>query len=159
MYEKLYQELVDECDRLTVIIDKEKFGSEDWKWAYGKKMELLKQMAERCKEDDEFTAKEEERKITKEHNSKMRKLERIKLEQQKEIERLRNETSMKLEREKQKVTWQRVAFEMAKILIPLGISVALYRESRERMFDFEEHGRVTSTVGRWLSYPKINKIF
>jgi hypothetical protein len=85
----------------------------------------------------------------------MLELEERKMEQHEMIEESRNEAGIRLEQEKQKITWKRVAFELGKLVIPLGISIVHYNMAQKKVFDFEEHGRITSTAGRELHLPKI----
>lgn len=148
MNEKLYQELVDECDRLTKLIEEEEFNSEGWKAAYSRKLDILEKMNSFNKVETEYYTKQEERRVEEEHNKQMLELEEKKLEQHKELDQRRIAYDLIVEKEKQKITWQRIAFEMAKILLPLGISAAVRHKERRDMYDFEEHGRITSTVGR-----------
>lgn len=155
MSDKLYQELVNECDRLTKIINSEETGSDAWKLAYSKKLDILEKMQAFDRSESEYYAKQEERRITEEHNRRMLELEERKMEQHEMIEESRNEAGIRLEQEKQKITWKRVAFELGKLVIPLGISIVHYNMAQKKVFDFEEHGRITSTAGRELHLPKI----
>lgn len=148
MNEKLYKELVDECDRLTEIIDNEEPGSDTWKLAYGKKLDILEKMSAFNKVETEYCIKQEDRNLEREHNQKMLEMEEKKLDQHWEIECSRREAEMALEQEKQKISWKRIGFEMAKIIVPLGLTILVRGKEREEIFDFEEHGRITSTVGR-----------
>lgn len=155
MQEKLKEELMVECDRLTEIIDNNEPGSEMWKEAYSKKLAVLDKMQVYEKCEGELWSKQEERRITEEHNQEMIALEDRKLEQHLVIETSRNNANIKLEETKQKITWQRVTFEMAKVVVPLGISIIHYNRAQKKVFDFEEHGKITSTCGRDLHLPKI----
>lgn len=155
MDEKLYNELIGECDRLTEIINSSKIGSEEWKAVYGRKLDILEKMQEYNKIEADYYDKQESRRITEEHNSKMLDIEIEKMKEHREIEKERNAAAIAAEDHKQQLSWQRVAFEMAKILAPVGISSALYLHAQNKVFDFEEHGRITSTPGRELHLPKI----
>ena len=74
--------------------------------------------------------------------------------ERREIERIKNENLYKLEQEKSKLGWQRVTFEMAKIIVPSIISIAAYDYFQRRIIDFEENGRLTTTASRELHLPK-----
>jgi hypothetical protein len=155
MDEKLYNELIAECDRLTEAINQMETGSDEWKQVYGRKLDVLEKMQEYNKVDAEYYDKMENRRITEEHNSKMVEIEIEKMREHKEIERERNAATIQAEEEKQKLSWKRVIFEMAKLVVPVGISSAIYLHAQNKVFDFEEHGRITSTAGRELHLPKI----
>lgn len=155
MNEKLYEELSKECDRLTAIIDQEEVNSDKWKAAYGKKLEILGKMNDLNKTESDYYSKQEDRNAQKEHNEAVlqmeeRKLEmeEKKLEQHERIEQSRRDAEISLEQEKQKISWKRVGFEMSKVLVPLAITIIARKAERKEMFDFETHGRITSTVGR-----------
>lgn len=144
MNEELYKELIDECERLTNIIDNSEVGDEQWKLAYGKKLDILDKMQEYNKTDSDWMIKSEDRKVLKEHNERMEALEKRRLE---------------IEAGKSELSWKYVAFEAGKILIPLVISIWHYNSAAKKMYDFEEHGRITSTVGKDLHLPKISNVF
>lgn len=155
MNEKLYEELVKECERLTGIIDSEEVNSDKWKAAYAKKLDILEKINNLYKVESEYWSKSDDRELQKEHNEKMLEMEEKKLEleekklkQHEDIEQSRRNAELALEQEKQKITWKRVGFEMGKIVIPLAITAVIRRKERGEMFDFETHGRITSTVGR-----------
>lgn len=148
MNEKLNDVLIEECDRLTEITDSEDVGSEAWEAAYRRKLDILEKMNAFNKVETEYFIKAEDRRVEEERNRKMLELEERKLAQHLEIERSRREGEIALEKEKQKLNWKRVSFEMAKILVPLGVTILVRRKEREEIFDFETHGRITSTVGR-----------
>lgn len=77
--------------------------------------------------------------------------------ERREIERIKNENLYELEKQKAGLGWQRVTFEMAKILIPSIISIAAYDYFQRRIIDFEENGRLTTTASRELHLPKFMK--
>lgn len=78
-------------------------------------------------------------------------------EEKRRIEEERNKAMESVERDKQKLTWQRVCFEMAKVVVPLAIQIVAFGNLQGRMFKFEETGRVTSTGGREMHLPKFWK--
>lgn len=77
--------------------------------------------------------------------------------ERREIEKLKNEKLYELEKQKASLGWQRVVFEMSKIAVPLIVSGLLYEHFQNKVLDFEENGRVTSTAGRELHLPKFWK--
>lgn len=77
--------------------------------------------------------------------------------ERREIEKSKNETSAQIEREKSKLTWGRIGFEMAKLVVPLGISVYISDKWQRRMMKFEETGRFTSSISREFHLPKLFK--
>lgn len=77
--------------------------------------------------------------------------------ERRDLEKEKNETTLKIEREKQRITVGRVIFEMAKAVIPLGITIASYDIWQKRMIKFEETGRFTAAVSREWHLPKIWK--
>lgn len=77
--------------------------------------------------------------------------------ERREIERMKNEKLYELEKQKAGLGWQRVTFEMAKILIPSIVSIAAYDYFQRRIIDFEENGRLTTTASRELHLPKFMK--
>ncbi len=78
-------------------------------------------------------------------------------QERRRIEEERNEAANETERNKQKLTWSRVAFEMAKVVVPVGISMIGYNIFQKRVLKFEETGRISSTAGRELHLPKFTK--
>lgn len=151
----LSKELITECNRLTKIIDDSEACSNTWNDAYGKKLQILDKMQTYDKNDCDLWTKQEERELTKLHNEKLYWLEIEKEADKRSIEEQRNKANLMLEKEKQKVTLKRAAFEIGKLVIPLAISIIHYNYAQRRVFDFEEHGRITSTAGRDLRLPKI----
>lgn len=77
--------------------------------------------------------------------------------ERREIERIKNEKLYELEKEKSKLGWSRVAFEMTKVLLPTVVSIAAYEHFQRRILEFEENGRINSTAGRELHLPKFWK--
>lgn len=69
-------------------------------------------------------------------------------EERRRIEEQRNEATKEIEEKKQGVNWQRAAFELAKVTIPTVIGAILYSKESNKMYEFEETGRVNSTAGR-----------
>ena len=155
MDEELRKELLEECERLTEIINSEEIGSANWKLAYGKKQDILEKMLAFNRTKLEFDAKNDEYREEVRHNQEMESLEKDKQADHRRIEEDKNRANLELEKEKQKVTWQRVAFEIGKIAVPLALTIIHYNGAQKRVFDFEEHGRITSTAGRELHLPKI----
>ena len=78
-------------------------------------------------------------------------------QERRRIEEERNEAMNETERDKQKLTWDRVALEMAKVVVPLVVSFAGYNVFQKRILKFEETGRLTSTASRELHLPKCFK--
>ena len=78
-------------------------------------------------------------------------------QEKRRIEEERNKAMESVERDKQKITWGRVCFEMAKVVVPLAIQIIAFGKLQGRMFKFEETGRVTSTGGREMHLPKFWK--
>lgn len=74
-----------------------------------------------------------------------------------DLEKAKNDATITLEREKSKLTWGRVGFEMAKVLIPLAVSMYVSDKWQRRMLKFEETGRFTSSVSREFHLPKLLK--
>lgn len=148
MNDKLYDEMIADCDRLQEIIDNSEVGSDEWKVAYNKKMELYDKMNAYNKADSDYLSRQEDRKVQEEHNREMREIEREKLKQHEEIEKIRNEAAKDLEKEKQKVTWQRATLRIAEVGIPIILSYIAVHNEGTRMFKFEEHGRLVSSQAR-----------
>lgn len=123
MNEKLYEGLVVEYERLVEILDQLEVNSEEWKETHDRLLLVIDKMNTFNKTETEYYVKSEERELQK-----------------------------TLEKEKQKITWQRVGFEMSKIILPLLITVGVRTIERHEMYDFEEHGRLTSTAGRQFRF-------
>lgn len=62
-----------------------------------------------------------------------------------------------IEKKKIDPSWKRVAFEMAKAVVPLAISVVSYGVFQTKLMKYEEEGRIVSTAGRQLSLPRFWK--
>jgi hypothetical protein len=75
--------------------------------------------------------------------------------ERRKIERDKNDSAVQLEAERQKITWQKVALEFGKILIPSVLSIAAYDMFQRRVLNFEENGKITSTAGRDLHLPNL----
>lgn len=78
-------------------------------------------------------------------------------EERRRIEEERNKAATEVEKEKQKLTWGRVGFEMGKVLLPLAAQIAAFGVLQKRMFKFEETGRINSTGGREMHLPRFWK--
>lgn len=78
-------------------------------------------------------------------------------QERRRIEEERNKAQNETERDKQKLTWDRIGLEMAKVVVPLGMSFAGYNVFQKRVLKFEETGRISSTPGRELHLPKFMK--
>lgn len=70
------------------------------------------------------------------------------------LEREKNDDQIQLEVDKMKLTPGKVTFEMAKILLPLLISVGAYNIFQVRVCHLETMGKVMSFAGRELKLPK-----
>lgn len=110
-------------------------GSKEGKESLTKATHLVELLITTDRDTDDFTDKQERRRIEEERNKSQ------------------NET----ERDKQKLTWGRVGLEMAKVVVPLVVSFAGYNVFQKRILRFEETGRLTSTAGRELHLPRIIK--
>lgn len=71
-------------------------------------------------------------------------------EDRRAVERERNETTRLIEENKQRITWQKVGFELLKLAVPTVISAYYYRKFSEQMYEFEEEGRINATASRGL---------
>lgn len=78
-------------------------------------------------------------------------------QERRRIEEERNRAMNETERDKQKLTWGRVGLEMAKVIVPLGVSFVGYNVFQKRILKFEETGRLTSTASRELHLPRFLK--
>lgn len=58
-----------------------------------------------------------------------------------------------IEEEKNKITWQKVTLDMAKVIIPALLGYAAYDRFQMRVMKYEETGKVCSTAGRELHLP------
>lgn len=75
-------------------------------------------------------------------------LEYFDKEERRRIEQERNEATKEIEEKKQGINWKRAAFELAKVTVPTVIGAILYSKESDKMYEFEETGRVNSTAGR-----------
>lgn len=73
------------------------------------------------------------------------------------IEEEKNKAANIIERDKQKITIGRFAFEMARVIVPTIVTFIGYDIFQRRVLKFEETGRLTSTASRWLGLPKFMK--
>lgn len=110
-------------------------GSKEGKEALTKSIHLVELLITADKDNSDYYDKQERRRIEEERN------------------KAQNET----ERDKQKLTWDRVGLEMAKVIVPLIVSLAGYNVFQKRVLKFEETGRISSTAGRELHLPKFMK--
>lgn len=110
-------------------------GSKEGKEALAKSLHLVELLIATDKDNADYYDKQERRRIEEDRNKAM------------------NET----ERDKQKLTWDRVGLEMAKVVVPLVVSFAGYNVFQKRVMKFEETGRISSTAGRELHLPKFMK--
>lgn len=78
-------------------------------------------------------------------------------QERREIERQKNEAQIAVERDKQKLTWSRIGFEMAKVVVPTLVSIFAYDVFQKRIMKFEETGRICTTAGRELHLPRFMK--
>lgn len=81
------------------------------------------------------------------------------MERQRDNEETRILEEADIEKKKIDPSWKRMAFEMAKAVVPLAISVVSYGIFQGRMFNFEKdpEGYIHSSVGRQLSLPRFWK--
>lgn len=77
--------------------------------------------------------------------------------ERRKIEKERNEAMAEIERDKQKITWERVGLEMSKVIIPLLIQVIAFSELQKRMFIFEKTDSIHSFGGREMHLPRFWK--
>ena len=78
-------------------------------------------------------------------------------EEKRRIEEERNKAMEQIERDKQKITWGRVGLEMSKVVVPLLIQLVAFGSYWRKTLKFEETGRITSSVGREMHFPKFWK--
>lgn len=79
------------------------------------------------------------------------------MERQRDNEETRILEEADIEKKKIDPSWKRVAFEMAKAVVPLAISVVSYGVFQTKLMKYEEEGRIVSTAGRQLSLPRFWK--
>lgn len=75
-------------------------------------------------------------------------------EERRRIDEERNKATAKTEAEKIQLTWKKVLFELAKVVIPTGLSIGAYHVFQKRLLQFEETGRLTSSASKGLNLPK-----
>lgn len=151
----LQEALLERYDQFKNAMHTYPEDSDEYKAAKRGMGELIQEMQTFNKNECDYWAKQEERRIEEEHNEAMIAIEERKLEEHNRVERERNEANLAVEREKRKISWQRVAFEFGLILVPLFMNRSTYFKAQGNMLEFEKTGRVTSTVGRELHLPKI----
>lgn len=76
-------------------------------------------------------------------------------EERRRIEEKKNDEMAKIEKNKQKIGWERWAFEFLKLGITIGTGMYSFFKGQRNVLNFEEHGRITTTAGRELHLPKI----
>lgn len=76
-------------------------------------------------------------------------------QERRRIEEEKAQMMANVETSKQEIKPKRAAFEIAKVLAPVIASGILYGIYQRRMIDFEENGRITTSVGRDLHLPNI----
>lgn len=64
------------------------------------------------------------------------------------IEEDRNEAQTEVEKEKQRIGWKKVTFEMMKIVTPIVTGGIIFDRIHNKVMKYEEEGRITSTSGR-----------
>ena len=78
-------------------------------------------------------------------------------QERRRIEEKRNNEANALEQDKQKLGWKKIGFEMAKVVVPVVISMVGYDIFQKRVMKYEETGRISSTAGRELHLPSFMK--
>ena len=78
-------------------------------------------------------------------------------QERRRIEEKRNNEANVLEQDKQKLGWKKIGFEMAKVVVPVVISMVGYDVFQKRVMKYEETGRISSTAGRELPLPSFMK--
>lgn len=135
MTPETYELLEDAVQKQLIRIETLDTESKEGKESLAKSIQLVDLLVTVDKNNDDYHDKEERRKI----------------------EDTKNNAVNEIERDKQKVTWSRVAFEMTKVIVPLVIQVVAFGALQKRMFKFEETGRITSDGGRQMHLPKFWK--
>lgn len=140
-------------ERLNERLSNLEAGSKEYLEAEKAMEKLLDQMQAFYRTSNEFWAKEEERRIQENHNEQMAEIEDRKVKDHFDIEMERAQTQLQVEKEKQKLSWKKVVFEMSKVVVPAAISAVVFFKGQERMIKFEETGRFTSSVSRESHLP------
>lgn len=148
-------ELVTECERLTEIINNEDVGSDKWKMAYAKKQDILEKMLAYEKMESDYVTKQEERELQKQRDESMREIEEQKMKQHAEIEQKRRDTEKELEKRKEIIKYICIGADAVMLFVPLAISIKERHTSEDKMYNYEEHGRLVSTVARQWRLPEI----
>lgn len=78
-------------------------------------------------------------------------------QEKRRIDEQKSVSMAEVERLKLKFDWLKGGLELAKIIIPTGMSILAYYWFQSRVFQFEEHGRIVSGPGRQLSLPRFWK--
>lgn len=129
-YELMEGALVDRLRDMDLERDDDKKSKK-----FDEAMKLIDKMNETDKVSFEFSDKEERRRI----------------------EEKRNDQAAETEAEKARLSWKKVAFEMAKVMLPAIGGWIAYDKFQTRVMKFEETGRVCSTAGREMHLPRITK--
>lgn len=129
-YELMEGALVDRLRDMDLERDDDKKSKK-----FDEAMKLIDKMNETDKVSFEFSDKEERRRI----------------------EEKRNDQAAETEAEKARLSWKKVAFEMAKVMLPSIGGWIAYDKFQTRVMKFEETGRVCSTAGREMHLPRITK--
>lgn len=153
-YDFLKEALIEKYNRLNQIVNDPNVKAEERQKAEVGIVDVIKELQKYNDSMDEYTAKAEERRITEEQNKRMEQLERDKLAEHTKVEEMRNQASLELEKQKQKLNWKRVAFELGKIAVPILLSGAMYFKAEKDILHFEESGSIRSKPGRELRLPK-----
>jgi chemotaxis protein histidine kinase CheA len=151
--ETLKEALLEKYNRTKTILETSD-DDEEYNAAENDMNDIIRELQALNKVEEEYYAKQEERRIEEEHNKEVLEMEKMKLEEHTKVEEKRNEAALNLEHEKQKLTWQKVAFEAGRILLPTILSAAVYFKAQRKVLEFEETGRINSTPGRELRLPK-----
>lgn len=135
MTDETYNTLEDVTRNLLTQIEELDIGTKDGKEALTKAVHLTELLISADRDSADYYDKKERRRIDEDRNKAM----------------------AEIENNKQKLTSGRVIFEMAKLLVPMGVSLVGYSIFQRRVLQFEETGRITSTAGRELHLPKWSK--
>ncbi len=78
-------------------------------------------------------------------------------EEKRRIEEDRLKASIELEQIKQRVTAGRATLEIAKVVVPVVLTMIGYNVFQKRLLIFEETGRLTTTASKDLHLPRFTK--
>lgn len=116
-----YQQEIERCQK---ILDEYDITSDEYAAAQTKLAELLKEATTFAKNQDDALAKEADREVTNSHNIEQEKIDREKMDLNREMETMRDTTTREIEANKQRVTWQRALYENFKTALPYLITAA-----------------------------------